>query len=678
MKKKKIGLLVIVSGCMLGVLGLHSGEVPKALAKQSLVKTDQPNIQMDVNENVPKEKVYGIGSISKVYVTTAVMQLVEEGKVNLDAPVTDYIPEFKMADERYKEITVRMLMDHTSGIMGTCMKDMMLYDDNETNYYEELLESLAGQRLKADPGAYAVYCNDGFALLEMIVDNVSGMSYTEYLEVNITSRIGAENTGTPLNQFQTEEAVSVYKFGNIPYDYDYCMNIGSGGVMATASDTAEFGSAFFSGNDILLTENSKDEMAQGWSDDPYMDDSGLGWDYVEFLQYKEAGVKVLGKGGDIDNQHSHLVVAPDEKISVAVLSSGGSSMYNSMMAHALLCVALEEKGIYVEEMKAETVETVSDVPYEYAKYEGNFATSGEVWNISFPDMKYMHLEKISMSNTISEDYMFTTDGRFVRMESELSEWADAGYPVQSLRQDYNQVILTFTEEDNGKVFIKKDEVIHMNGFGNYANKTYVAENMEKNLISEELQAVWETRSNRELGLYNHKYSSTAYDNPIGKIGLIEEMPGYLFIRLGSTERLLKITGTDTAEAFLSIPSSENRDLCDLKMEEVTFESGDSFEVISLSAGYHYIFFDGFPELTKDIREISLYSEEASWYRIGDDVEGTMITIDRPEESAVYVYNKYGEIVYSTHMQDWTGGIPLPKDGYIVFLGEDGGKIKIAQ
>ena len=75
---------------------------------------------------------------------------------------------------------------------------------------------------------------------------------------------------------------------------------------------------------------------------------------------------------------------------------------------------------------------------------------------------------------------------------------------------------------------------------------------------------------------------------------------------------------------------------------------------------------------------TLYREEAAWYHIGDDVAGTRITIDRPEDSAVYVYNKYGEMVYSTHMQDWTGGVPLPKDGSIAFLGEDGGKIKITQ
>lgn len=648
---------------VLGISSLFSGGEQTVLAEESSVKLE--------------EQIYSVGSISKVYVTTAVMQLSEEGKINLNAPITEYIPDFKMADERYKEITVRMLMNHTSGIMGTSITNMMLYEDNDMSYHDELLASLSGQRLKAEPGAYAAYCNDGFALLEMIVENVSGMSYTEYLELSIAGEIGAENTGTPLNRFQMEEAVSIYKFGNIPYDYDYCMNLGSGGVYATASEVAEFGSVFFKGNDTLLAESSKDEMAVCQAEDPYLDDSGLGWDYVELLQYEEAGVTVLGKGGDIDNQHAHLVVAPDEEISVSVLSSGGSSMYNALMAHTLLNVALEEKGIYVEDIKAESVETVMEVPKEYAKYEGYFATSSEVWNISFPDMKYMHLEKISVNNTISEDYMLTTDGRFVRMENELSEWSEEGYPEnQTLRQDYNQVLLTFTEEDNGKVFIKKDELLNVNGLGSYANKTYVAESLEENPVSEEIRTAWELRSNRDLGLYNNKYSSTSYDQPMGKIILIEEIPGYLFISTGRAKKILKITGKDTAEAFLSIPSSESRDMCDIKAEEVIFEDGSSAEVIRLSAGDKYRFLDGLPELTKDVTEISLHNEEASWYHIGDDVAGTMITLDSAKESAVYVYNKYGEMVYSTHMKDWTGGIPLPKDGSIVFLGKDGGNYEL--
>lgn len=677
MKYKKYRLLIAVAICALGILALHSREVQEVYAEESTVKIEEENVQTDTKADAPKEKIYGIGSVSKVYVTTAVMQLAEDGKVNLDEPLTDYIPDFRMADERYKEITVRMLMNHTSGIWGSSFKNAMLYEDNDMSYHDELLTFLEGQKLKANPGAYAAYCNDGFTLLEMVVENVSGMSFTEYVDRYITDGIGAENTGTALNRFQMEDAVSVYSANNILYENEYCMCLGSGGVLATASEMAEFGATFFTGNEMLLTEDSKEEMASRWSEDSYMDDNGLGWDYVEALQYEEAGVKVIGKGGDILNQHAMLVVAPDEEISVSILSSGGNSMYNIMVAHALLNVALEEKGIYVEETDSQSVETVLEIPEEYAKYEGKYATSSEVWKISFPDMKYMKVEKISYSNTINENYMLTTDGRFVRMEDDLTEWANAGYPNQILRQDYNQVILTFSEAENGKVLIKKEEVIKVPGIGSYPSKTYVAESLEENPISKEIQAVWEKRSNINYGLYNNKYSSVYYDGAIGKIKMIEEAPGYLFRgSVAGTQSLHKITGMDTVEAFASIPSSASRDLTEFKMEEVRFDNGDSFEGITSSTGDKYRFLDNLPAFTKDISEVSLYSEQASWYRIGEDAAGKTITVDRPKESAVYVYNKYGEVLYSTHMKDWMGDIPLPKDGYILFVGEDSGKIEI--
>ena len=274
--------------------------------------------------------------------------------------------------------------------------------------------------------------------------------------------------------------------------------------------------------------------------------------------------------------------------------------------------------------------------------------------------------------------MFTHDGRFVRMESNLSEWADEGYPQRPLRQDYNQVILTFTEAENGKVYIKIDDLMRVNGLGNYVNQNYIAQNLEENPISEEVQSVWEARCNRDVGIYNHKYSSTAYDIPISKCTLIKEVPGYLFVSSKGFGFLLKITGADTAEAFLTIPSSTSRDLFDLWVEEVTLKDGESYEIICLSSGDQYRFLDERPALISEVSEITICGEEASWYQIDDDMAGNMIKFIRPEESAIYVYNKYGEMVYSTHMQDWTGGIRLPKDGYIVFLGEDGGKIEITQ
>ena len=86
--------------------------------------------------------MYGIGSTSKVVVTAAVMKLVEDGLVDLDAPLTEYIPEFEMADERYVRITPRMLLDHSSGIQGSTLVNAMLLGDNDTDNHDNLLRRL--------------------------------------------------------------------------------------------------------------------------------------------------------------------------------------------------------------------------------------------------------------------------------------------------------------------------------------------------------------------------------------------------------------------------------------------------------------------------------------------------------------------------------------------------------
>ena len=66
-----------------------------------------------------EDTLYGVGSVSKVYTASAVLRLADQGKLDLDTPVVQYLPGFKMADERYTSITVRMLLNHSSGLMGT-------------------------------------------------------------------------------------------------------------------------------------------------------------------------------------------------------------------------------------------------------------------------------------------------------------------------------------------------------------------------------------------------------------------------------------------------------------------------------------------------------------------------------------------------------------------------------
>ena len=97
------------------------------------------------NRALTDDDLYGIGSISKTYTAAAMMKLVEQGKVDLDEPVTAYLPDFTMADPRYTQITVRMLLNHSSGLMGGTTNDAFLFgDQGNDDAPSRLLERLAG------------------------------------------------------------------------------------------------------------------------------------------------------------------------------------------------------------------------------------------------------------------------------------------------------------------------------------------------------------------------------------------------------------------------------------------------------------------------------------------------------------------------------------------------------
>ena len=649
MLKKSEKILVSCLALMIGATAM--------IPSRNVLADGDP--QAGGNGNTDAERVYCIGSVSKVYVTTAVMQLADKGLVNIDAPVTDYIPDFKMADPRYTKITVRMLMNHTSGIMGTQFGNMELYNDNSMVPNDEFIAAFAGQRLKADPGEYACYCNNGFELLRIIVENVSKMSYTEYVDKYISANLGISNTGTPFDMFGREDAVAVFN-GKLPSEYEYCMAPGSGGIYAKASDVAEFGSAFWTGDNRLLSDSAKNNMATRWteSDSDYLDGSGLGWDFVEELSYQEQGVKVIGKGGDVGTMHASLLVAPDNEISVCVLTSGGSSMYAQFVAEALIDVALEEQGITIEHESGMNVKIADKIPDEFKKYEGyysmNSLTGSAVAEISFTDDK-MTVVNYGISSKSTSYYKYTDVGGFVEID-------ENGYIKP------NRVVVFFENGADGRVYITGEMMNILPGVGDYIRKTYFGEKIDAASASDETVNAWMERSKNLWVLTSDIYSSNGYDMPVMRIRVSDVLPGYVLIGLSAGTRVVQMTGEDDLTFFQTVPSSSNRDLADAHV--------NADGTISLSIGTKFRPVDSFPEFTSDIRTVELKSNEASWYYIGKEMEYSTIIAERPENSAVYVYNKYFEPMYSSHNLEASDSIDLPSEGYIVFLGEDGGTVKI--
>ena len=215
-------------------------------------------------QNIPvdKDTRFNIGSISKVYVTTAIMLLVDETKVDLDKPVTAYLPEFRMADERYRQITVRMLLNHSSGLPGGSYANSFgfhYYND----FLPETLNTLAKSHLKHDPGAMAVYCNDGFSLAEMIVEKVSGKKFAAFLQERVFTPLALSRTGLGVGQLPPQSGVTIARFYDAAGRIDppeAVSFLASGGLSSTAEELCRFVDSFSGHGRQILSPRALAEM----------------------------------------------------------------------------------------------------------------------------------------------------------------------------------------------------------------------------------------------------------------------------------------------------------------------------------------------------------------------------------------------------------------------------------
>ena len=583
-----------------------------------------------------------IGSVSKVYAVTAVMQLADQGKVNLDAPVTDYIPDFKMADERYQKITVRMLMNHTSGLMGSAYGGIFLFDEENEDYHDAFLGILSKERLKHEPGEFNCYCNDGFTLLEILVERVSGLTFTDYLDHYVCKPLALKKTGTPWN-VDANDLVPIYVNGNVKMAPERGQAIGAGGIISTAEDVCSFGTAFFSGNEVLLSEKSKKEMAKNYRTG-CLESFGLGWDEVTKEDYENAGVTILSKGGDTFFQHASLVVAPDEKISVAVLSSGGGSGVNEEMALELMDIALLEQGINVEHPERELPELSDAVPEEYLSLEGVYADAQGTVSITFPRGKYMQITSLAYNVEFEKQYVYSADGTFVEVSGDVE--SGKAVPVRPVTTE------RFEKRD--------DQVYLVDQMGGYSLYKALANN-----VSDKVQKAWEQRDGVSYYYVNGSASDVTYaiENHCVTLHVSEAARGYV-----NGHAMQDETHASYKEVM---PGTASRDLSNVRME-----TADGKEWLCMDEyNYRFVSEECIPVLKEDVTEIALKTREASWFKIDGAVNVTL-RMELPEKAAAYVYDQYGNLRYSSYLIQYGNEIPLPERGMIVFIGETGEQVNV--
>jgi CubicO group peptidase (beta-lactamase class C family) len=341
-----------------------------------------------------EDTVFNIGSVSKLFAATTIMLLVDEGKVALDNPVTSYLPEFTMADERYKDITVRMLLNHSSGLPGSTFWNNFGFEYNQ-NIYEELLASLSRSTLKHRPGELATYCNDGFTLAEMIVAKVTGQSYGDFLTGRIFQPLAMDHTGLGVGRLpQGMTPARFYRPDGKSEPLEIVSLLGSGGISSTAEDLCRFAASFSSGSAILSAQSRLEILKRQPSDlqGKLAGDSfpfGLGWDFADIKVFSDENLRFYGKTGVTGHYASMLYTVPSQQISVAVIASG-AQCDSPGIALSILSAYLEEKGLITEEetVVKEPVEA-QPLPSGLMAYEGYYDSGGNTLRIALDDEKGM-------------------------------------------------------------------------------------------------------------------------------------------------------------------------------------------------------------------------------------------------------------------------------------------------
>jgi len=344
----------------------------------------------DREKSVPVDAstLFNIGSVSKVYVAAAIMLLVDDGKVDLDKPASYYLPQFRMADSRYKAITVRMLLNHTAGLPGTEYANAFGFRYND-KLKQETIETLTRSRLKHAPGAMAVYCNDGFTLAEMIVERMSGMTYLDFLNRRIFKPLALKNTGASVGEIKGKPVATYYDPATgKKHPPEVLSVLGAGGLSSTAVDLCRFADSFSAENRLLkkasLAEMKKAQPSQfaGKLRRPSLS-FGLGWDITGLPRYDAAGIKVLGKSGGTGNFSSMVYTVPDKRISVAVVAAGTESGAMQIALDLLDAVLVGKRLISKEEKGVAIPPAASFVPAEDMPFGGYYAGQGGLARIVF-------------------------------------------------------------------------------------------------------------------------------------------------------------------------------------------------------------------------------------------------------------------------------------------------------
>jgi CubicO group peptidase (beta-lactamase class C family) len=265
-----------------------------------------------------------IGSTGKAFTAVAVMQLLERGLIELDAPVTTYLPDFRVNDPRGSSITVRHLLTNSSGLGGS-----ELPGSNDDDALEQHVKGLVKVALEYAPGSGYTYANSGWSILGLMVQKLSGMSFEQYLQKNVFAPLEMNASTLEFWKPKALGGTGSYTAGTHSQQVTQAPSTNRGyspaGMhISNANDVAKYlrmllnNGLAHNGNRILDETSVKEitrgqvagESSVGLENIRY----GFGWETLE-----RHGVKTVEHGGSIGSMGAYFMLAPEKNFAIGLL-----------------------------------------------------------------------------------------------------------------------------------------------------------------------------------------------------------------------------------------------------------------------------------------------------------------------------------------------------------------------
>lgn len=302
---------------------LKTARVPGAVVV--LVKDGQPLVQKgyglaDWDKNIPvdpKKTLFRPGSVSKLFTWTAVMQLVEQGKLDLDADLNQYI-DFKIPARNGKALTLRHVLTHTTGLEETA-RDLLTYDGAGPDLGKVLKGYIPPYVY--DPGTTPGYSNYATSLAGYIVQRVSGKSFDDYLDQRVFAPLGMKNSTfrQPLpDAMKAQMSKGYVTWDEKPKGFEVISMPPAGSMSATGEDMGKFMLAFLQQGklgDVQLLKPETVKLMHGQLTRPLPGLMGIG---LGFYEQNVNGHRVLAHGGDTVLFHSDLLLFVDDGIGLYI------------------------------------------------------------------------------------------------------------------------------------------------------------------------------------------------------------------------------------------------------------------------------------------------------------------------------------------------------------------------